>query len=72
MSDHLTHFVQQAEPIATRTSIGAGVVTTVSSFTLAEWAQIIGITCTITMTIAALAFHWLNYRLNRARVRVDK
>jgi len=72
MSDHVTHFIQQAEPIATRTSIGAGVVTTVSSFTLAEWAQIIGITCSITMTIAALAFQFLNYRLNKARVREDR
>lgn len=72
MSDHLTHFAQQAEPIATRTSIGAGVATFLSSLTLAEWAQIIGITCTITMTIAALTFHVLNYRLNKARVRGDK
>lgn len=68
MSDHLAHFIQQAEPIATRTSIGAGVATFLSSLTLAEWAQIIGITCTITMTIAAMTFHWLNYRLNKQRV----
>lgn len=72
MSDHLTHFVQQAEPIATRTGIFAGIATFMSSLTLAEWAQIIGITCTITMTIAALTFHWLNYRLNKARVKGDK
>jgi preprotein translocase subunit SecG len=72
MSEHLTHFVQQAEPIAAKASIGAGVATFLSSFTLAEWAQIVGIICSITMAVAALTFHVLNYRLNRQRVRAER
>jgi len=38
----------------------------------AEWAQIVGIICSITMAVAALTFHVLNYRLNRQRVRAER
>jgi len=70
----VTHFVQQAAPIATKAAIGAGGTTAAAAsyWTLPEIAAAVGIVCTVSTFLAAVTFQFLNYRLNKARVREDR